>query len=234
MSRLQRLHNVTIMYILCSTLLTQTVQKASRPCVLGAQRLPLVCICTAQALGLCLAAVQQGTASISALPVLLPVLAVQHRDPARWQTRAAGGVHCESAACMHVLCRGQQARPARLCCPRAPRTPSGGASARAWRQPSARATSSEPAPRACAQHALHPPCAALELLLPEHCCAWHPNIWLGCRAASESSIAMAYRLADTLAAHGPAAPVDIDAAMQAISLTCISQGGPCVMLCLPR
>ena len=69
--------------------------------------------------------------------------------------------------------------------------------------------------------------------LPEHCCAWHPNIWLGCRAASESSIAMAYRLADTLAAHGPAAPVDIDAAMQAISLTCISQGGPCVMLCLP-
>ena len=32
---------------------------------------------------------------------------------------------------------------------------------------------------------------------------------------------MAYRLADTLAAHGPAEPLDIDAAMQATSLTLI-------------
>ena len=35
---------------------------------------------------------------------------------------------------------------------------------------------------------------------------------------------MAYRLADTLGAHGPAEPLDIDAAMQAISLTLIFLG----------
>ncbi len=37
-----------------------------------------------------------------------------------------------------------------------------------------------------------------------------------CRAATETSIAMAYRLADTLAAHGATEALDMDAAMQVI------------------
>ena len=41
---------------------------------------------------------------------------------------------------------------------------------------------------------------------------------------------MAYRLADTLAAHGPAEPLDIDAAMQALSLTLICLGELSVVL----
>ncbi len=35
-----------------------------------------------------------------------------------------------------------------------------------------------------------------------------------CRAATETSIAIANRLAETLAAHGPTEALDIDAAMQ--------------------
>ena len=50
---------------------------------------------------------------------------------------------------------------------------------------------------------------------------------------------MAYRLADTLAAHGAAEPLDIDAAMQAIALpTSPSRGTVCcavpVLLTLPQ
>ena len=56
------------------------------------------------------------------------------------------------------------------------------------------------------------------------------QLLLWCRAASESSIAMAYRLADTLAAHGAVQPVDVDAAMQAISLILIFSGGLSVVM----
>ena len=45
---------------------------------------------------------------------------------------------------------------------------------------------------------------------------------------------MAYRLADTLAAHGPAEPLDIDAAMQATTLTLICLGELSVVLRLPQ
>ena len=41
---------------------------------------------------------------------------------------------------------------------------------------------------------------------------------------------MAYRLADTLAAHGAVQPVDVDAAMQAISLILIFSGGLSVVM----
>ena len=41
-----------------------------------------------------------------------------------------------------------------------------------------------------------------------------------CRTATETSIAMAYRLADTLEAHGATEALDMDAAMQ-VSHLCL-------------
>ena len=130
-------------------------------------------------------------------------------DPARWQTQGkAGGVHCEYCSIHACALQGTASPP----CPSVLSTSTKDPFWRRVRkgrgarlQPEQHTVSPRPGPAPstlCTR--LAQPCSCM---LPERIAivAWRPDIWLGCRAASESSIAMAYRLADTLAAHGPAA-----------------------------